>query len=177
MDVFSANDGYRQLCIATSQAFFNTLLEPVPAPENINLVDQMQNIGDNLGFKVEVSQGRVLVQARAGVGHQHAQFSLSHSIFDEKDWLILTDIRVKVPSGTSWQSDIAGWRKPIQFNLAASKVEQRHDWVCEILAPSNKADDLPVGDKFKDYETSRIPYYWIEHPVPGQILVYELRVD
>ena len=137
----------------------------------------MQDVGDNLGLKVEVSQGRVLVQARACVGHQHAQFSLSHSIFNEKDLLILTNIHVKLPSGSSRQPDIAGWRKPIKLNLAASKVEQRPDWVCEILSPSNKADDLPGGDKFKAYQVAQIPYYWIVDPVTGQILVYKLRVD
>lgn len=114
------------------------------------------------------------MQAKACVGHQHAQFSLSHSIFDEKDWLILTEIHVKLPSGSSRQPDIAGWRKPIKLNLAASKVEHRSDWLCEILSPSNKADDLPGGDSFKD---SQIPYYWIVDPVTGQIIVYALRVD
>ena len=101
----------------------DTLLKPVPQPEKINLVDLLQDVGDGLGYTVEVSQGRLSEQARAGVGHQHAQFSLSHSIFDKKDWLMLTKIRVKLPSGSNRQPDIAGWRKPMQLDLAASKVE------------------------------------------------------
>ena len=176
-DVFNADDDYSQLCITTSQALVDTLLKPVPQPEKINLVDLLQDVGDGLGYKVKVSQGRISLQARAGVGHRHAQLSLSHSIFDEKDCLILPRIRVKLPFRSNRQPDIAGWRKPMQLDLAASEVEQRPDWVCEILSPSNKVDDLPGGDKFKDYEGSRIPYDWIVDPATGQILVYELRVD
>ena len=65
LQIISASDDYRQLCIATSQVLVNTLLQPVSEPENINLVHLMQDVGDDLGLKVEVSQGRVWVQARA----------------------------------------------------------------------------------------------------------------
>lgn len=57
-DVFSANDDYHKLCIATSQALVNILPQPVPEPENIKLVDLMQDVGDTL-----VSKSR---SARAG---------------------------------------------------------------------------------------------------------------
>lgn len=173
---FSPNSEYRRLIVETSQALSESLLRPVPRPEQFDLIDLMQDVGDNLGYKVEISQGRVMVRAKAGVRHQHAQFSLSHNIFEEKDWLILTELHVKLPCGSNRQP-IAGWKKPVQLDLAASTVEQRPDWVCEILSPGNKEDDLPGGDKFREYEASRIPYYWIVDPVVGQILVYELRVD
>ena len=97
--VLSPNDEYRRLIVKTAQALSESLLTPVPQPEQFDLVDLMLDVGDNLGYKVEISQGRVMVRAKAGVRHQHAQFSLSHTIFGKKDWLILTELHVKLATG------------------------------------------------------------------------------
>ncbi|DBA68940.1 TPA: hypothetical protein ACH3X2_013255 [Trebouxia sp. C0005] len=70
-----------------------------------------------------------------------------------------------------------GWKKPVKLDNQASLISHRPDWVCEILSRETKQQDSPGGDKFIDYETSCIPFYWIVDSLKGDISVYELIVD
>ena len=169
-------DDYRQLCAETVKAIGDSLLKPSYQPENIDLIEIMQEVGQSLGCTVEYSRGRILV-ATAGVAHQLAESKLKSRLDDDEDWMIVTGIHVALSCGTRRQPDISGWREPVRLDSTASQVTQRPDWVCEILSAKTKKQDLPNGDKFLEYAASGIPHYWIVDPTTGQITVFELRVD
>ncbi|DBA88581.1 TPA: hypothetical protein ACH3X2_005046 [Trebouxia sp. C0005] len=110
----------------------------------------MQEAGEGLGYQIEYSQSRLLVIPR---------------------------VHLQLPCGSRRQPDISGWKKPVKLDNQASLISHRPDWVCEILSRETKQQDSPGGDKFIDYETSCIPFYWIVDSLKGDISVYELIVD
>lgn len=174
---FSPSKEYRHLCIETAKAVSERLLKPIPQPETFDLMELMQDIGNGLGYRVESSNGRISVRTRAGMGHQRAEKRLVKRIDDEPGWEILPGIHLKLKEGIYRIPDISGWRTSVNIANSASNVTIRPDWICEILSPSNKKDDLPGGIKFNEYQDCGIPYYWIVDPVKGQIVVYEWCVD
>lgn len=62
-------------CAETVKAIGDSLLKPSYQPENIDLIEMMQEVEQSLGCTVEYSSARILV-ARAGVAHQLAESKL-----------------------------------------------------------------------------------------------------
>lgn len=172
-----SEDGYREVCRKTVKVIGESLIKQTAQPENVNVVELMQEVGWDLGYRVEYSRGRILVSARAGVAHQLALSSLMRRLHAEESWTFLHGVSVFLPCKTKRQPDISGWTMPISLDPSASQVTQRPDWVCEILSAETKEQDLPGGDRFLEYASSRIPYYWTVDPLLGQIMVYELAGD
>lgn len=65
-------------------------------------------------------------------------------------------------------------RAPIVTEKA---IEGLPDLVIEVLSPSNRADDLPGGDIWKDYERFGVPRYWIVDPEMQTVAQYEHHGD
>jgi Uma2 family endonuclease len=59
--------------------------------------------------------------------------------------------------------DVVGWRRetcperPVGFPIV-----HRPDWICEVLSPSNAAQDTVA--KLRLYHRSKLPFYWLVDP-------------
>ena len=70
-----------------------------------------------------------------------------------------------------YRPDVAGWRRERLPQLPReSPLATRPDWICEILSPSNKQDDL--FRKLRTYQRCQVPHYWILDPDEGTLTVY-----
>ncbi len=168
-------DEYKQLCAETARVINEGLMKPGPQADKIDVVDIMQDVGDEMGLRVEYSRDRIIVVPRAaGIAHQEAESSLKDTIGEEKGWKLLNGVQLLLPCGTRRIPDISGWRRPVTFDRFASQTTLCPDWVCEILSTKTKKQDLPGGDKYLEYEASQILHYWIVDPLNGQIDVYKL---
>lgn len=86
-------------------------------------------------------------------------------------WWFMTEINVSYegrPNG--FIHDIAGWRKERHPERPVGKcMTLSPDWVCEILSPGNKKNDL-ITKRAVLYE-HRVPYYWVVDTTEESIMV------
>lgn len=76
-------------------------------------------------------------------------------------------------------------RAPDVFFLSAERdaldtgraIEGLPDLVIEVLSPTTRTDDLPGGDKWRDYERFGAPSYWIVDPEMRTLTQYMHRGD
>jgi Uma2 family endonuclease len=77
--------------------------------------------------------------------------------------------------------DAAGrWREPDLFFVRDERLYlMQHracvgapDLVVEILSPRTRQDDLPGGEKWRDYEALVVPHYWIVDPEARTVAQY-----
>jgi len=54
-------------------------------------------------------------------------------------------------------------------------IEGVPDLVIEVLSSGNREDDLPGGEKWRDYERFGVPVYWIVDPEARNVAQYERR--
>ena len=125
------------------------------------------------GERAEVIEG-VLVTPPAPVPrHSLAQGATRRFIggpFDDDDgrggpggWWILLEVDVRLGPNDIVRPDLAGWRRarlPSPWDMRP--IDVTPDWICEVLAPSNAANDRVK--KRRLYAAHGVPFYWIIDP-------------
>ena len=83
----------------------------------------------------------------------------------------MTETDVELATHQVYIPDVAGWRRERLPEIPEkSPVRTVPDWVCELLSPSNAANDLIK--KFRGYHAARVPHYWIVDPREQSLIVY-----
>lgn len=90
--------------------------------------------------------------------------------FDDDDgrggpggWWILLEVEVRLGPNEIVRPDLAGWRRgrlPVPWDMRP--IDVTPDWICEILSPSNAANDRVK--KRHLYGAHGVPFYWIVDP-------------
>ncbi len=91
-------------------------------------------------------------------------------------WWIRAECDVLLEEDQLFRPDIAGWRRDRVADLPDERpVRIRPDWVCEVLSPSNVANDTVL--KFRVHHRTGVPHYWVADPEAGTVAVYAWRED
>jgi Uma2 family endonuclease len=86
-------------------------------------------------------------------------------------WLFMTEAEIIFAPLQVYRPDLAGWRRERMPRMPEEyPISVRPDWVCEILSPSNKQDDLFT--KLRTYQRSQVGHYWIIDPELESLCVY-----
>jgi len=138
--------------------------------EYADLYTQLERLAPNLVG--EIFDGRLHVHPRPAPKHALAATSLGDELVGPFQkgrggpggWWILIEPEIHFEIKTVVVvPDLAGWRRvrlPAMPDTAYFTVFP--EWVCEILSPSNRADDLER--KRTLYERYGVPYCWIIYP-------------
>jgi Uma2 family endonuclease len=130
----------------------------------------------------EVLAGELVEKAAPSFAHGQAQRSVGARLdgFARRSgkrapggWWLATEVDVEYDLHDVYRHDVVGWRRERAPEAPADRpVKLLPDWVCEILSPSNWANDTVV--KFRVLQQKGVPFYWVidlEHRV---LTVYEL---
>ncbi len=90
--------------------------------------------------------------------------------FDDDDgrggpggWWILPEVDVRLSPHDIVRPDVAGWRRErLEDPWDLRPIEIVPDWICEVLSPSNIADDRVR--KRRLYAEHALAYYWLLDP-------------
>ncbi|WP_129349842.1 Uma2 family endonuclease [Sorangium cellulosum] len=86
-------------------------------------------------------------------------------------WIFATEVEVLLEAPQVYRPDVAGWRRErLPRWPDESPIALRPDWVCEILSPSNKQNDL--FKKLRTYQRCRVPHTWILDPEAEALVVH-----
>jgi Uma2 family endonuclease len=122
--------------------------------------------------------------------HSRAQGGLARAIggpFDDGDgrggpggWWILQEIDVRLGIHDVVRPDVVAWRRDRLPNpWGIRPIEIVPDWICEIVSPSNEANDRVK--KRRLYAAAGVAFYWIVDPAARTLeasrLVSGVRVD
>lgn len=78
-------------------------------------------------------------------------------------WWILPEVEIRLSTGEIVRPDISGWRRErMPVRPRGFPVEERADWICEVLSPSSPAHDRVK--KLGVYHRERVGHYWIVDP-------------
>jgi Uma2 family endonuclease len=116
--------------------------------------------------------------------HGRAQRVLGGMIgkpFDDDDgrggpggWWILPEVDVRLSSLDIVRPDLVGWRRErLHEPWDVRPIDVVPDWICEIVSPSNAADDRVR--KRRLYAAHGVPSYWLLDP--GARTLEALRLD
>jgi Uma2 family endonuclease len=134
----------------------------------------------------EIIDGELVPKAMPSGPHGRAQFRLGVEIGGPYDrragrggpggWIFATEVEIKFDARNVFRPDVAGWRRERLARLPPeTPLEVRPDWVCEILSPSNKQNDL--FKKLRVYQRCQVPHYWIIDPDAEALAVYRWTPD
>lgn len=70
------------------------------------------------------------------------------------------------------EPDLCFVRKERAHIITGKAVEGVPDLVIEVLSPTTRDDDLPNGEKWRDYERFGVPRYWIVDPGERTVAQY-----
>jgi Uma2 family endonuclease len=132
------------------------------------------------GARAEIIDGEI-VEKEGGAGrHGLAQLGIGAAILGEYGksggnrvggWWIVTEVDVELATHQIYLPDVAGWRRERLPELPKARpIRTAPDWVCEVLSPSNAANDLVK--KFRGYHAARVPHYWVVDPREESLVVY-----
>ncbi|MBI4956182.1 MAG: Uma2 family endonuclease [Myxococcales bacterium] len=125
------------------------------------------------GVRAEVIAGVLDVQPSVLPRHARAAGALGRMIggpFDGDDgrggpggWWILAEVDVRLSPQDIVRPDVVGWRRTrLPDPWDARPIDVAPDWVCEILSPSNQAQDRVR--KRRLYARAGVAHYWIVDP-------------
>ena len=134
----------------------------------------------------EILNGELIRKAMPSGPHGRAQFRLGTEIGGPYDrraghggpggWIFATEVEIQFEARNVFRPDVAGWRRPRLSRLPAeTPLGVRPDWVCEILSPSNKQNDL--FKKLRVYQRCQVAHYWIIDPDAEALAVYRWTPD
>ena len=152
------------------------------AAERLATARDLQELPDDV--PAEVIGGVVVEKAAPSAEHADAQAGLTALLRTRfhrpggdgtaSGWWLLTEVEIELESFEVYRPDIAGWRRSLHSERPRGRpVAARPDWVCEILSPSNAKNDLV--DKFRVFQRSGVPFYWIVDPEREILTVYRLQ--
>ncbi len=122
------------------------------------------------GTRAEILAGELRVSPRPLPRHGLTSIRLGRFLDgpfgfdgDPGGWWIVAEPDIELSPHDVVAPDLVGWRRERVPRLPEERpVRTRPDWICEILSPSNRRQDL--GAKSQLYRRARIPYYWILDP-------------
>jgi len=136
------------------------------------------------GQRAEVIGGIMVFPPSPLPRHGRAQRVVGHVIggaFDDDDgrggpggWWILPEVDVQLGPHDIVKPDVAGWRRerlPDPWDVRPIGVVP--DWICEVLSPSNVADDRVR--KRQLYARFGVAFYWLLDPLARTLEA--LRLD
>lgn len=134
----------------------------------------------------ELIDGELVRKAMPRGPHGRAQFRLAAEIggpYDRRGgrggpggWIFATEVEIEFEPTNVFRPDVAGWRRQRLRQLPnESPISERPDWVCEILSPSNKQNDL--FKKLRTYQRCQVGHYWIIDPDIEALAVYRWTPD
>ena len=134
----------------------------------------------------EVVAGEIVDKAAPTFAHGNAQSGLSGALFGFRGppgeppspggWWIATEVEVEYEGHEVYRHDVVGWRRDRVADRPAERpVRIRPDWVCEILSPSNAAND--TVKKLRVLYGHGVPHYWLLDPEAGTLRVLRWTAD
>jgi Uma2 family endonuclease len=134
----------------------------------------------------EIIDGELVRKAMPSGPHGRAQFRLAAEIGGPYDrrlgrggpggWIFATEVEILLEPSDLFRPDVAGWRRErVQKLPKEGPISERPDWVCEILSPSNKQNDL--FKKLRTYRRCQVAHYWIIDPDIESLAVYRWTPD
>jgi Uma2 family endonuclease len=122
------------------------------------------------GTRAEILDGEIVLAPAPLPRHARAQTQLVHRIGGPFDfdgtpggWWILPTVDVQLEPHFVAQPDVVGWRHEHMPVFPEERpIRVVPDWVCEILSPSNRRNDLLW--KADLYLRVGVPFYWIVDP-------------
>jgi Uma2 family endonuclease len=134
----------------------------------------------------EVVAGEVVEKATPSFAHGSAQSGLSGALSGFRGpaggppgpggWWIATEVEVEYETHEVYRHDLVGWRRDrVTERPTARPVRARPDWVCEILSPSNAAND--TVKKLRVLHRHGVPHYWLLDPDAGSLRVMRWTGD
>lgn len=159
---------------------------PSAAPERrLATVENLLAIPEDERFH-EVIDGELVRKAMPSLRHGTAQAELAAEIAGAYGlrprgrgpggWIFATEVEIRFEPHQVYRPDVAGWRRERLPQLPEeSPITLRPDWVCEILSPSNKQNDL--FKKLRTYQRSQVPHYWILDPEAEGLAIYRWTAE
>ncbi|MCC6337368.1 MAG: Uma2 family endonuclease [Myxococcales bacterium] len=84
-------------------------------------------------------------------------------------WWIVAEVDICLGED-GFRPDLAGWRRERVPELPKERpATVRPDWICEIVSPSNAAQDRVV--KMRSYHRAGVPHYWLVDPEERTLVV------
>jgi len=134
----------------------------------------------------EILDGELIKRAMPSGLHGRAQFRLATEIGGPYDrragrggpggWIFATEVEIVFDPDNTLRPDVVGWRRERLSRLpAGTPLTVVPDWICEILSPSNKQNDL--FKKLRVYQRCKVPHYWIIDPDAQALAVYRWTPD
>jgi Uma2 family endonuclease len=134
----------------------------------------------------EVIDGELVRKALPSLRHGVAQIELSGELTGAYGprargrgpggWVFASEVEIELEVRQVYRPDVAGWRRERLPHLPQEfPVTVRPDWVCEILSPSNKQNDL--FKKLRTYQRCQVPHYWILDPEVEVLAVYRWTAE
>jgi Uma2 family endonuclease len=150
------------------------------AAPRLATVADLISLGD---ASAEIVGGAIVYKADPSAEHGDAQASLANLLRQDfhrrgggnhpGGWWLLTEVDVELGPHEVYRPDLSGWRRDrVPERPSGRPVRIRPDWVCEVLSASNAATDQV--DKFRVYESSGVPFYWIADPERRILTLYRL---
>ncbi len=128
--------------------------------------------------RVELIGGEILRRPMARFEHGRAQ-GRTFSALGPYDggagpggWWIATEISVAYEAHECPTHDVAGWRRERLPEPPTGIVDQRPDWVCEIVSPGHERKDTLVVPLL--LQRHRVPFYWLIWPEDRVLIAHEL---
>jgi Uma2 family endonuclease len=134
----------------------------------------------------EVIDGEIVRKAMPSLRHGTAQAELAAEIAGAYGlrsrgrgpggWIFATEVEILFEPHQVYRPDVAGWRRERLPQLPEeSPFTLRPDWVCELLSPSNKQNDL--FKKLRTYRRCQVPHYWILDPEVEGLAIYRWTAE
>jgi len=150
-----------------------------PKPR-LAMVEDLLAIPEDERFH-EILDGELVRKAMPSLRHGAAQAELAAELAGAYGrrprgrgpggWVFATEVEILFDPHQICRPDVVGWRRERLPALPEeSPISLRPDWVCEILSPSNKQNDL--FKKLRTYGRCQVPHYWILDPEAEALAVY-----
>ncbi|MBI4510563.1 MAG: Uma2 family endonuclease [Deltaproteobacteria bacterium] len=133
------------------------------------------------GYIGEIVAGEIVVTPRPNAPHARATTKLTIVLGGPFDsgiggpggWVLLDEPRIRFGEDIR-VPDLAGWRKERWSNPPRrGPLTLVPDWICEVLSPSTKAEDLAV--KLPLYAHARVRHAWLLDPEARTLEIYRLE--
>ena len=130
--------------------------------------DDIAHLGEDA--RVEIIGGEIVPKDAAKHEHSAAQGGMTSQVWlpfsrlpghgGPGGWWFGTEAEVEYEPHELYLHDVAGWRRERSPERPTGRpVRIAPDWVCEILSPSNWANDTVT--KFATMQRHAVPHYWI----------------